>query len=99
MKYILEINQTDIFARPTIRPYDEAEQDLKDKLRDEVHEEVRSSLIEELQDAVNSKERELDAMIADIDTNIEDARHTLMEASNALGSLCTETGFYVEDEV
>lgn len=99
MKYLLEINQNDIFAHPTIRPYDEAEQDLRDKIRDEVYEEVHSNLIDEIQDAINSKERELDSMIADIDTNIEDARQLLTEARNTLGSLVAETGFCVEDEV
>jgi len=93
-KYLISVGQ---FVVPTIEDFDL--DDVKDKLHDELRGEVKEELVQEIQDAADAKEAEMDSALADIDTAIEEAKEALQTAIALVDDLTTNTGFRVEDEI
>ena len=94
VKFLIDVSA---FSHPMIEEYDEGP--LKDKVRDELYEEIKSEIIEDIQNACDSKEGELDSQIADIEQAVESAKDTLNEIISSLSDLTANTAFRVEDEV
>ena len=70
-----------------------------DKAHDDLREEIRLEIVQELQDALDAKESELDCAIADIETSIDEAQDCLRQAVSQLSDLTSNTAFCAEDEV
>ena len=90
--FLVHIPDGDLMS-PSIEEYD------ADKTYDDMREGIRLEITRELQDALDSKESELDCQINDIESSIEEAKDALNQAISQLSDLTSMTAFCAEDNV